>query len=131
MPVTDLPGQDVDEFGAGVLETGKDLAFVGERHEERLEHLAGDKQPFSRRADLARIIVGGLGCELGRDSKGVPIVIGYDNTGRNPAALIAQKTLDGQWRVQSRAVTATERTTEYAFTLAPQLAEISLSPANL
>lgn len=29
-----------------------------------------------------------------------PIHIGYDNTGRNPAAVIAQKTKDGQWRVR-------------------------------
>lgn len=28
----------------------------------------------------------------------VPIKIGYDNTGRNPAALIAQRTDTGQWR---------------------------------
>ncbi len=29
----------------------------------------------------------------------VPILIGYDNTGRHPAAVIAQKTSEGQWRV--------------------------------
>lgn len=28
----------------------------------------------------------------------VPLLIGYDNTGRNPAALIAQRTDAGQWR---------------------------------
>jgi hypothetical protein len=27
-----------------------------------------------------------------------PILIGYDNTGRTPAALIAQRTMNGQWR---------------------------------
>jgi hypothetical protein len=31
--------------------------------------------------------------------KVVPILIGYDNTGRNPAACIAQKTSAGQWRI--------------------------------
>lgn len=29
-----------------------------------------------------------------------PILIGYDNTGRTPAALIAQKTTAGQWRIK-------------------------------
>lgn len=29
-----------------------------------------------------------------------PIKIGYDNTGRNPAAIIAQRTVDGQWRLR-------------------------------
>lgn len=28
----------------------------------------------------------------------VPIKIGYDNTGRHPAAIIAQRTVNGQWR---------------------------------
>ncbi len=28
-----------------------------------------------------------------------PILIGYDNTGRNPAALVAQKTITGQWLI--------------------------------
>jgi hypothetical protein len=28
-----------------------------------------------------------------------PLLIGYDNTGRNPAAVIGQKTEDGQWRI--------------------------------
>lgn len=30
--------------------------------------------------------------------KRAPLLIGYDNTGRNPAALVAQKTINGQWR---------------------------------
>jgi hypothetical protein len=30
----------------------------------------------------------------------VPIKIGYDNTGRNPAAIIAQRTESGQWRAR-------------------------------
>lgn len=35
-----------------------------------------------------------------RDGDGiVPIYIGYDNTGRNPAAVIAQRTENGQWRI--------------------------------
>ena len=39
--------------------------------------------------------------ELVRDGKGaVPIRIGYDNTGRNPCALIAQRMVDGQWRIR-------------------------------
>lgn len=38
--------------------------------------------------------------ELGLDKSFTPIWIGYDNTGRNPAAVIAQKTRDGQWRVR-------------------------------
>ena len=29
-----------------------------------------------------------------------PIKIGYDNTGRTPAAIIAQRTADGQWRLR-------------------------------
>lgn len=29
-----------------------------------------------------------------------PIKIGYDNTGRNPAATVAQRTRDGQWRIR-------------------------------
>ncbi len=38
--------------------------------------------------------------ELFKDDKGdVPLLIGYDNTGRHPAAVISQKTEDGQWRV--------------------------------
>jgi hypothetical protein len=37
--------------------------------------------------------------ELQKDKDGrVPIKIGYDNTGRNPSALIAQRTGTGQWR---------------------------------
>jgi hypothetical protein len=37
--------------------------------------------------------------ELLQDKDGrVPIRIGYDNTGRNPAALVAQRTANGQWR---------------------------------
>lgn len=39
--------------------------------------------------------------ELLKDKDGkVPIKIGYDNTGRNPAAIIAQRTNNGQWRVR-------------------------------
>lgn len=38
--------------------------------------------------------------ELATDGNRTPIWLGYDNTGRNPAALIAQKTRDGQWRVR-------------------------------
>lgn len=39
--------------------------------------------------------------ELTKDKSGaVPVRIGYDNTGRNPAALVAQRTSDGQWRVR-------------------------------
>lgn len=39
--------------------------------------------------------------ELLRDKDGrVPIKIGYDNTGRNPATLIAQRTSNGQWRLR-------------------------------
>jgi hypothetical protein len=39
--------------------------------------------------------------ELGKDADGcVPIKIGYDNTGRTPAALIAQRTANGQWRLR-------------------------------
>jgi hypothetical protein len=30
----------------------------------------------------------------------VPLLIGYDNTGRNPAAAISQKTEAGQWRIR-------------------------------
>ena len=30
----------------------------------------------------------------------VPVLIGYDNTGRNPAAMIAQRTDAGQWRLR-------------------------------
>jgi hypothetical protein len=37
--------------------------------------------------------------ELMTADKVVPILIGYDNTGRNPAAAIAQRTMAGQWRV--------------------------------
>ena len=29
----------------------------------------------------------------------VPILVGWDNTGRCPASLVAQKTMDGQWRI--------------------------------
>jgi hypothetical protein len=37
--------------------------------------------------------------ELLKDKDGrVPIKIGYDNTGRHPAAIIAQRTQNGQWR---------------------------------
>lgn len=35
---------------------------------------------------------------LSQDGR-VPLLIGYDNTGRNPAAAIAQKTSAGQWRI--------------------------------
>jgi hypothetical protein len=39
--------------------------------------------------------------ELLKDKDGrVPIKIGYDNTGRNPAALISQRTANGQWRIR-------------------------------
>ena len=39
--------------------------------------------------------------ELLKDKDGrVPIKIGYDNTGRHPAAIIAQRTTNGQWRVR-------------------------------
>lgn len=38
--------------------------------------------------------------ELDSDGNTTPIYVGYDNTGRNPAAVIAQKTRDGQWRVR-------------------------------
>lgn len=38
--------------------------------------------------------------ELASESGVTPIWIGYDNTGRNPAAVVAQKTRDGQWRVR-------------------------------
>jgi hypothetical protein len=39
--------------------------------------------------------------ELAVDKDGkVPVKIGYDNTGRNPAAIIAQRTANGQWRVR-------------------------------
>jgi hypothetical protein len=38
--------------------------------------------------------------ELGTVGGKVPIKIGYDNTGRNPAAIIAQRTEDGQWRAR-------------------------------
>lgn len=31
--------------------------------------------------------------------KKAPILIGYDNTGRNPAAVVSQKTTDGQWLI--------------------------------
>ena len=37
--------------------------------------------------------------KLLKDKDGrVPIKIGYDNTGRHPAAIIAQRTANGQWR---------------------------------
>jgi len=32
--------------------------------------------------------------------KNAPLLIGYDNTGRNPAAVISQKTDVGQWRIR-------------------------------
>lgn len=32
--------------------------------------------------------------------KNAPLLIGYDNTGRNPAAIVAQKTDVGQWRIR-------------------------------
>lgn len=36
-----------------------------------------------------------------RDGKAyTPVLVGFDNTGRNPAALVAQKTDAGQWRVR-------------------------------
>ncbi|MDE2097033.1 MAG: hypothetical protein KGL39_07290 [Patescibacteria group bacterium] len=38
--------------------------------------------------------------ELAADGGVVPILIGYDDTGRNPAAVVSQKTRDGQWRVR-------------------------------
>jgi hypothetical protein len=38
--------------------------------------------------------------EIARGERYTPVWIGYDNTGRNPAAVIAQKTIDGQWRVR-------------------------------
>ena len=38
--------------------------------------------------------------ELLSDGKFVPVLIGYDNTGRHPAALISQRTAAGQWRVR-------------------------------
>lgn len=38
--------------------------------------------------------------ELGRAGGVTPIKIGYDNTGRNPAAIIAQRTESGQWRAR-------------------------------
>lgn len=39
--------------------------------------------------------------ELLKDKDGkVPIKIGYDNTGRNPAAIISQRTANGQWRAR-------------------------------
>lgn len=36
----------------------------------------------------------------GKSSPYTPILIGYDNTGRNPAAAIAQRTMNGQWRIR-------------------------------
>lgn len=43
--------------------------------------------------------------ELIRDKDGrVPIKIGYDNTGRTPAAAIAQRTENGQWRIRYECV---------------------------
>jgi hypothetical protein len=39
--------------------------------------------------------------ELAADKDGrVPLLIGYDNTGRTPAALISQRTRNGQWRIR-------------------------------
>ena len=38
--------------------------------------------------------------EIQQGDKATPIWVGYDNTGRNPAAVVAQKTVDGQWRVR-------------------------------
>lgn len=39
--------------------------------------------------------------ELIKDKTGtIPIRIGYDNTGRHPAAIISQRTTDGQWRIR-------------------------------
>lgn len=32
--------------------------------------------------------------------KAAPLLIGYDNTGRNPAAIVSQKSREGQWRVK-------------------------------
>jgi hypothetical protein len=36
----------------------------------------------------------------GKSAAFTPIKIGYDNTGRNPAAIIAQRTMNGQWRLR-------------------------------
>lgn len=38
--------------------------------------------------------------ELAPDGNSTPVWLGYDNTGRNPAAVVAQKTRDGQWRIR-------------------------------
>ncbi len=35
-----------------------------------------------------------------KQSSFTPIKIGYDNTGRTPAAIIAQRTMEGQWRLR-------------------------------
>jgi hypothetical protein len=38
-------------------------------------------------------------CKTFEMIKGLPLKIGYDNTGRHPAAVISQKTEEGQWRI--------------------------------
>lgn len=38
-------------------------------------------------------------CKTFETDKRAGLLIGYDNTGRNPAAIVSQKSRDGQWRV--------------------------------
>jgi hypothetical protein len=50
-----------------------------------------DDNTHCRRFELSKATIPGKGLST-------PIRIGWDNTGRHPAALISQRTLDGQWR---------------------------------
>ena len=52
-----------------------------------------------------------------------PIRIGYDNTGRHPAAEIAQRTLNGQWRVRYEVVGDGMGMRQHAQVLAQFIAE--------
>src|SRR6185437_15109829 len=51
-----------------------------------------DDNAHCKTFELAKTVIKGKPC--------TPVKIGYDNTGRTPAALIAQRTNTGQWRIR-------------------------------
>lgn len=62
--------------------------------------------------------------ELLKDSDGrVPVKIGWDNTGRHPAALISQRTANGQWRARYEVIGDGMGLKQHAATVAAFLAE--------
>lgn len=62
-------------------------------------------------------------CKLVTLDPAAPLLIGYDNTGRNPAAIVAQKSREGQWRIKFEYVEQNMGLKQHAQNLKRLLAE--------